>query len=83
MMTDNFDRTPGAGRVRGKPTTPGLGEVFNPPHPEIGDGDAKSSIFNQCEPLRQPRTSPPLLEGSAQGGGGKVWVVCSSQDFQN
>ncbi|XP_012686054.1 polyadenylate-binding protein-interacting protein 1 isoform X2 [Clupea harengus] len=69
MMTDNFDRTPGAGRVRGKPTSPGLGEVFSPPHPEIGDGDAKSSIFNQCEPLRQPRTSPPLLEGSASGGG--------------
>ncbi|XP_041957651.1 polyadenylate-binding protein-interacting protein 1 isoform X1 [Alosa alosa] len=69
MMTDNFDRTPGAGRVRGKPTSPGLGEVFSPPHPEIGDGDAKPSIFNQREPLRQPRTSPPLLEGSAPGGG--------------
>ncbi|KAL2091704.1 hypothetical protein ACEWY4_011520 [Coilia grayii] len=69
MMTDNFDRTPGAGRVRGKPTSPGLGEAFTPLHPEIGDGDAKPSMFSPLEPLRQPRTSPPLLDNSASGGG--------------
>lgn len=68
MMTDNFDRTPGAGRVRGIPTTHGLAEVFSSQHQERGDGDAKASIFNQCEPLRQPRTTPPLLENSASPG---------------
>ncbi|XP_063051736.1 polyadenylate-binding protein-interacting protein 1 isoform X2 [Engraulis encrasicolus] len=64
---ENFDRTPGAGRVRlGKPT--GLGETQTK-HPEIGDGDAKPGMFNPLEPLRQPRTSPPLLDSSASGGG--------------
>ncbi|XP_010875019.1 polyadenylate-binding protein-interacting protein 1 [Esox lucius] len=52
-MTENFDRAPGAGRARMKPTSPGLADV--------GDGDAKF-VFNQREPLRQPRTSPPLTE---------------------
>ncbi|KAM6965732.1 polyadenylate-binding protein-interacting protein 1 [Aplochiton taeniatus] len=51
-MNDRFDRAPGAGRARIQHSVPGLsGE---------GDGDAK--VFNQREPLRQPRTSPPLVE---------------------
>eukprot|EP00063_Salmo_salar_P051710 XP_014026545.1 PREDICTED: polyadenylate-binding protein-interacting protein 1-like [Salmo salar] len=54
-MTENFDRAPGAGRARIKPTSPGLADV--------GDGDA-NSVFNQREPLRQPRTSPPLTENN-------------------
>lgn len=70
---ENFDRTPGAGRVRlGKPT--GLGETQTK-HPEIGDGDAKPGMFNPLEPLRQPRTSPPLLDSSASGGGGNVSLL--------
>uniref|UniRef100_A0A4W5KH85 Polyadenylate-binding protein-interacting protein 1 n=1 Tax=Hucho hucho TaxID=62062 RepID=A0A4W5KH85_9TELE len=54
-MTENFDRAPGAGRARIKPRSPGLADV--------GDGDA-TSVFNQREPLRQPRTSPPLTENN-------------------
>ncbi|XP_041753174.1 polyadenylate-binding protein-interacting protein 1 [Coregonus clupeaformis] len=52
-MTENFDRTPGAGRVRIKPRRPGLADV----------GDS-TSVFNESEPLRQPRTSPPLTENT-------------------
>ncbi|KAM4616876.1 polyadenylate-binding protein-interacting protein 1 isoform 1-T1 [Polymixia lowei] len=55
-MNENFDRAPGAGRVRVQPTCPGLSGA--------GDGDAKTSLFNQREPLRQPRTSPPLSENN-------------------
>ncbi|XP_020345976.1 polyadenylate-binding protein-interacting protein 1 [Oncorhynchus kisutch] len=54
-MTENFDRAPGAGRAHIKPRSPGLADV--------GDGDA-TSVFNQREPLRQPRTSPPLTENN-------------------
>ncbi|CAB1320064.1 unnamed protein product [Coregonus sp. 'balchen'] len=54
-MTENFDRAPGAGRARIKPTSPGLADV--------GERDA-NSVFNQREPLRQPRTSPPLTENN-------------------
>ncbi|KAM9464718.1 polyadenylate-binding protein-interacting protein 1-like isoform 2-T2 [Salvelinus alpinus] len=56
-MTENFDRAPGAGRARIKPRSPGLADVGD------GDGDA-TSVFNQREPLRQPRTSPPLTENN-------------------
>ncbi|KAK6306121.1 hypothetical protein J4Q44_G00230460 [Coregonus suidteri] len=52
-MTENFDRTPGAGRVRIKPRRPGLADV----------GDS-TYVFNESEPLRQPRTSPPLTENT-------------------
>lgn len=66
-MTENFDRAPGAGRARIKPTSPGLADV--------GGGDA-NSVFNQREPLRQPRTSPPLTENNTNTseaiGGGKM-----------
>ncbi|XP_024294051.1 polyadenylate-binding protein-interacting protein 1 [Oncorhynchus tshawytscha] len=54
-MTENFDRAPGAGRAHIKPRSPGLADVR--------DGDA-TSVFNQREPLRQPRTSPPLTENN-------------------
>ncbi|KAM3867635.1 polyadenylate-binding protein-interacting protein 1 [Diretmus argenteus] len=59
-MNENFDRAPGAGRARTQPTTsPGLSGSAGE------DADTKTSLFfNQREPLRQPRTSPPLLENS-------------------
>lgn len=57
VMNDNFDRTPGAGRGRNHPADPGL---MGP----AGDADTKTAIFNQREPLRQPRTSPAFVEGN-------------------
>lgn len=56
-MTENFDRAPGAGRSRQQPINAG-----------VGDGDAKALGFNQREPLRQPRTSPPLAENNNSSG---------------
>ena len=67
VMNENFDRTPGAGRSRNLPADPGL---MGP----AGDGDTKTAIFNQREPLRQPRTSPPLAENNVSNdvaGGGR------------
>lgn len=56
-MNDNFDRAPGAGRTRNLPADPGfVGGT--------GDVDSKTSLFNQREPLRQPRTSPPFAENN-------------------
>ncbi|XP_029916379.1 polyadenylate-binding protein-interacting protein 1 isoform X2 [Myripristis murdjan] len=55
-MNENFDRAPGAGRIRSHPASPGLSGA--------GDGDSRATVFNQREPLRQPRTSPPLAENS-------------------
>lgn len=63
-MNENFDRAPGAGRARGFPADSGL--VTN-----AVDGDAKAPLFNQREPLRQPRTNPPFTEnntGALDGG---------------
>lgn len=55
-MNENFDRTPGAGRTRNHPADPGLLGA-------AGDaGDTKTTLFNQREPLRQPRTSPPFSD---------------------
>ncbi|KAE8291916.1 Polyadenylate-binding protein-interacting protein 1 [Larimichthys crocea] len=56
-MNDNFDRAPGAGRYRNLPGDSWLMAV-------AGDGDAQTAIFNQREPLRQPRTSPPFAENN-------------------
>lgn len=56
-MNENFDRAPGAGRSRNHPADPGL---MGP----TGDGDPKTTLFNQREPLRQPRTSPPFSENN-------------------
>ncbi|XP_028852646.1 polyadenylate-binding protein-interacting protein 1 [Denticeps clupeoides] len=61
-MADSFDRAPGAGRVRGKPSNPGLVEASSPRAPEFGSEDAKASLFSHREPLRQPRSSPPPAE---------------------
>ncbi|XP_036386053.1 polyadenylate-binding protein-interacting protein 1-like [Megalops cyprinoides] len=69
-MTENFDRAPGAGRNRLKPNSPGLGEQDSGRLAEAGEGDAKASFFNQREPLRQPRTSPPLVESNNLSGAG-------------
>ena len=50
-MNENFDRAPGAGRTRSVAA-------------ESGDEDARISLLNQREPLRQPRTSPPFAENN-------------------
>ncbi|XP_029367514.1 polyadenylate-binding protein-interacting protein 1 isoform X2 [Echeneis naucrates] len=61
-MNHNFDRAPGAERTRNPPTDPGAMSAG-------GDGDAKAKIFNQREPLRQPRTSPPFADGAVSTTG--------------
>lgn len=57
VMNQNFDRAPGAGRARNLPVESGLPGT-------AGDGDTKTTFFNQREPLRQPRTSPPFAENN-------------------
>ncbi|XP_028433916.1 polyadenylate-binding protein-interacting protein 1 isoform X2 [Perca flavescens] len=68
-MNDSFDRAPGAGRTRNLPADPGLAGGA------AGDCETKTTLFNQREPLRQPRTSPPFAENNIStanvvGGGG-------------
>ncbi|XP_037536878.1 polyadenylate-binding protein-interacting protein 1 [Nematolebias whitei] len=68
-MNEDFDRAPGAGRTRNHvPADPGFA-VLN-----TGDGGTKSTLFNQTEPLRQPRTSPPFGESNTAGGASSVLV---------
>uniref|UniRef100_A0A3P9JJ58 Polyadenylate-binding protein-interacting protein 1 n=1 Tax=Oryzias latipes TaxID=8090 RepID=A0A3P9JJ58_ORYLA len=57
-MNENFDRAPGAGRSRHPAADPGV--MAN-----LGHDDKKSMFLNQLEPLRQPRTTPPVAENSA------------------
>ncbi|KAM4745716.1 polyadenylate-binding protein-interacting protein 1 [Anableps anableps] len=62
-MNENFDRAPGAGRTRGAPVDPAMAV-------NARDGDAKALVFNQREPLRQPRSVPPFPESSANATAG-------------
>lgn len=56
-MNENFDRAPGAGRSRNLHGDPGfLGATV--------DSETKTALFNQREPLRQPRTCPPFAENN-------------------
>ncbi|XP_048875581.1 polyadenylate-binding protein-interacting protein 1 isoform X2 [Brienomyrus brachyistius] len=57
-MNEHFDRAPGAGRGTLKADGP------------LEGGDAARFTFSQREPLRQPRTSPSLLESSCPAGPG-------------
>lgn len=57
VMDENFDRAPGAGRTRNLPADPG-------PMGTAGDTDTKTALFNQREPLRQPRTAPPFTDNN-------------------
>lgn len=57
VMSENFDRAPGAGRTRSLTADPAVLDT-------TGDGDSQTMLFNQREPLRQPRTSPPYAENS-------------------
>ncbi|MBN3301093.1 PAIP1 protein, partial [Amia calva] len=70
-MSEHFDRAPGAERSRVKPSSPGPKDQESGRIPEAGgaagEADPKSSLFSQREPLRQPRTSPPLGESSPSG----------------
>ncbi|XP_013867216.1 polyadenylate-binding protein-interacting protein 1 [Austrofundulus limnaeus] len=68
-MNDNFDRAPGAGRTRSVlPAVPGFAVG------SAGDSDTKSTLFNQREPLRQPRTTPPFGEGNTASGASGVLI---------
>ncbi|KAF7659150.1 hypothetical protein LDENG_00002440 [Lucifuga dentata] len=55
-MNEKFDRAPGAEKSRTHPAGPGFMGSW--------DGDTSPTFFNQREPLRQPRTSPPLAENN-------------------
>lgn len=57
-MNDPFDRAPGAGRSR----TNAAEYAFH--GTTAADVDPRPSLFNQREPLRQPRTSPPFSESN-------------------
>ncbi|KAG9337919.1 hypothetical protein JZ751_027412 [Albula glossodonta] len=52
---------------RVNPNNPGLREQVSGQLSEAGD--AEVSVFSQREPLRQPRTSPPILEDSSRAAG--------------
>ncbi|KAM8887116.1 polyadenylate-binding protein-interacting protein 1 [Spinachia spinachia] len=57
-MDESFDRAPGAGRTRNVVADPGL------PGNVLDRGDPKATLFNQREPLRQPRTLPPFADNN-------------------
>ncbi|KAI1900199.1 hypothetical protein AGOR_G00047550 [Albula goreensis] len=52
---------------RVNPNNPGLREQVSGQLSEAGD--AEVTVFSQREPLRQPRTSPPILEDSSRAAG--------------
>lgn len=55
-MNDNFNRAPGAGRIRSPPADPGFVGT-------AGDPNTSTTFYNQTvSPLRQPRTSPSFTE---------------------
>ncbi|KAM9393795.1 polyadenylate-binding protein-interacting protein 1 [Pholidichthys leucotaenia] len=70
-MNENFDRAPGAERARNPSAEPGYAGATS------GDYDIRPTVFNQREPLRQPRTSPPFNDGSIGAAGN-----AGSGDFQ-
>ncbi|XP_018528622.1 polyadenylate-binding protein-interacting protein 1 [Lates calcarifer] len=72
-MNQNFDRAPGAGRARNLPVESGLPGT-------AGDGDTKTTFFNQREPLRQPRTSPPFAENNISTASDVVGGDCKRQN---
>lgn len=65
MNDDCFNRAPGAERARHFPADPGLVG-------STGNGDSRTPLFNQREPLRQPRTSPPYSENSTSAADATV-----------
>lgn len=77
-MEDHFDRAPGAGRSRAIATEPGLVGT-------VGEIETKSAMFNQREPLRQPRTAPPFAESSSNAANDAAPGDArkQSQPFQN
>ncbi|KAK0138235.1 Polyadenylate-binding protein-interacting protein 1 [Merluccius polli] len=70
-MNDHFDRAPGAGRARLPPASPGLAAAGGAgPGPGPGPGPGGDAyFFGQREPLRQPKTSPPLADHHTHPGG--------------
>ncbi|XP_071339584.1 polyadenylate-binding protein-interacting protein 1 [Trachinotus anak] len=72
-MNQNFDRAPGAGRTRNLPADSGVMSTAR-------DGDTRSTtLFNQREPLRQPRTSPPFAENNISTTNDMVGGDCKRQ----
>lgn len=75
-MDENFDRAPGAGRNRNVAADPGL-------MASAGEIETKPTLFNQREPLRQPRTVPPFPENNISNatdmgaGGGEMSTYVS------
>ncbi|KAK7934405.1 hypothetical protein WMY93_005301 [Mugilogobius chulae] len=63
-MSDPFDRAPGAERSRVNPGEYG----FVGGAAAATEEDTKPRLFNQREPLRQPRTSPPFPDCSPNSG---------------
>nr|XP_057926270.1 polyadenylate-binding protein-interacting protein 1 [Doryrhamphus excisus]XP_057926271.1 polyadenylate-binding protein-interacting protein 1 [Doryrhamphus excisus] len=67
-MNENFNRAPGAGRSRNLPADSGLPSA-------VWNSDSNVTLFNQREPLRQPRTYPPpgdynITTATENGAGG-------------
>lgn len=55
-MNENFNRAPGAGRIRSPTADPGFVGT-------VGDPNTSTAFYNQAvSPLRQPRTSPSFTE---------------------
>lgn len=68
-MDENFDRAPGAGRTRNPLADSGY-------MVSAGDTETKTALFNQREPLRQPRTAPAFTDNNSStandiGAGGR------------
>lgn len=68
-MNENFNRAPGAGRIRSPTADPGFVGA-------AGDPNTSTAFYNQTvSPLRQPRTSPSLTESphnETAGEGGEL-----------
>ncbi|XP_054630742.1 polyadenylate-binding protein-interacting protein 1 [Dunckerocampus dactyliophorus] len=67
-MNENFNRAPGAGRSRNLPADSGLPSA-------VWNSDSNVTLFNQREPLRQPRTYPApgdcnITTATENGAGG-------------
>lgn len=64
-MNDNFNRAPGAGRIRSPPADPGFVGA-------AGDPNTSTTFYNQTvSPLRQPRTSPSFTESPHNDAAGE------------
>lgn len=64
-MNENFNRAPGAGRIRSPPADPGFVGT-------AGEPNTSTAFYNQTvSPLRQPRTSPSFTESPHNDSAGE------------